>query len=224
MGGVVIGYYGYHRTSAKERNLNHGKQTIKSYCEENGIYLERIFLDEKTGKSFIRPNYKVMKNNVLKSGDTLIITELDQLGKNKQSTLNEIQYYKDNHIRLMVLQLPTTLIDYSNMDSKTETIILDSISNLMLELYSAFAHTEKVKKKEKQAQGIAKTKKQGNWDNYGRPHAMDYETFCVAYKKLLKENLKSPELIQRLGLKSATFYRYRKKFNEEFQIGVDEVC
>ena len=54
---------------------------------------------------------KTMKEDVLRVGDELIITEVDRLGRNKQETLRELQYYRDNGIRVKILELPTTLMD-----------------------------------------------------------------------------------------------------------------
>ena len=80
--------YGYHRTSTREQHLDRGIKEIESYCQNNGLELERIYTDQQTGKTFNRPRYTVLKQDILRSGDTLIITEVDRLGRNKQSTLD----------------------------------------------------------------------------------------------------------------------------------------
>ncbi|MFV0364353.1 MAG: recombinase family protein, partial [Suipraeoptans sp.] len=46
----------------------------------------------------------------LREGDSLIVSELDRLGRNKADTLKELQYFKDHKIRVMVLELPTSLM------------------------------------------------------------------------------------------------------------------
>ena len=81
--------YGYHRTSTKEQHLDRGSTEIKNYCTSNHLELEKIFTDQQTGKNFNRPRYQVLKEDVLRSGDELIITEVDRLGRNKQETLKE---------------------------------------------------------------------------------------------------------------------------------------
>ena len=85
--------YGYHRTSTKEQHLDRGITEITAYCEQNHLELEKIFTDQQTGKNYNRPRYQVLKEDVLRSGDELIITEVDRLGRNKQDTLKELQYY-----------------------------------------------------------------------------------------------------------------------------------
>ena len=79
--------YGYHRTSTTDQHLDRGIKEIETFCQNNNIALERIYTDQQTGKNFNRPRYQVLKEDILRSGDTLIVTELDRLGRNKQDTL-----------------------------------------------------------------------------------------------------------------------------------------
>ena len=109
--------YGYHRTSTKEQHLDRGIQEIERYCNEHEMALTNIFTDQETGKNFNRPRYTVLVEDVLRPGDILIVTELDRLGRNKHDTMQQIQRIKDMGVRLMVLELPTTLMDLSVMDN-----------------------------------------------------------------------------------------------------------
>lgn len=109
--------YGYHRTSTREQHLDRGITEITNYCNQNDLPLEKIFTDQQTGKNFNRPRYQVLKEDVLRPNDELIVTEVDRLGRNKQETLKELQYYKDKGVRVKILELPTTLIDLSKMDN-----------------------------------------------------------------------------------------------------------
>ena len=68
--------YGYHRTSTREQHLGRGIKEITAYCEQNNLWLEKIFIDQQTGKNFNRPRYQVLKEDVLRVGDELIITEV----------------------------------------------------------------------------------------------------------------------------------------------------
>ena len=109
--------YGYHRTSTKEQHLDRGIQEIQSYCSEHHLKLENIFTDQQTGKNFNRPRYTVLIEDVLRPGDILIVTELDRLGRNKKDTMEQISGLHQIGVRLMVLELPTTLIDLSKLDN-----------------------------------------------------------------------------------------------------------
>ena len=142
-------YVAYHRTSTKEQHLDRGITEIKEYCDENGIslYKDKIYTDQQTGKNFNRPRYVMLKDEILESGDVLIVTELDRLGRNKEATLKELQLFKDNGIRVMVLELPTTLIDLSAMENSMARMMLETINNMMIELYASMAQAE-IEKKE----------------------------------------------------------------------------
>ena len=109
--------YGYHRTSTMMQHLDRGILEITKYCSDNNLELEKIFTDQMTGKNFNRPRYLILKEDVLRPGDELIVTELDRLGRNKKEILKELQYFRDMEVRVKVLELPTTLVDLSGMDT-----------------------------------------------------------------------------------------------------------
>lgn len=140
-------FYGYHRTSTAEQHLDRGVKEIIEYCNNNNINLSKIYTDQCTGKNFDRIRYKVLKEDVLRSGDTLIITELDRLGRNKTSTMKELEYYKNNNIRVMILELPTTCQNFAKLNNDMAKMIMDTINNMLIELYAAMAQTEIEKKK-----------------------------------------------------------------------------
>lgn len=63
----------------------------------------------QTGKNFSRPRYTVLRDDILREGDILIIAEVDRLGRNKKDTLEELRLLANRNIRVMILEIPTTL-------------------------------------------------------------------------------------------------------------------
>ena len=177
--------YGYHRTSTTDQHLDRGIKAISEYCQTNNMKLERIFTDQQTGKNFARPRYLIMKEDVLRGGDILVVSEIDRLGRNKEDTLKELRYYKEKDIRVMILEIPTTLVDYSNMNNSMVSIIMETVNNMLIEMYTVFAQVEVEKKEKRQREGIQAMKARGEWDNYGRPRAIDYDVFKEHYKKVV---------------------------------------
>ena len=212
-----MSYFGYHRTSTTCQHLDRGLVEIENYCADNNIHLEKIYADQQTGKNFNRPRYQVMKEDVLRNGDTLIITELDRLGRNKKETMKEIQYFKDNGIRLMVLELPTSLIDVSAMENSMASMMLECISNMMLELYASMAQAEIEKKEKRQREGIEQKKIRGEWDDYGRPRIMSFDDFAKEYQLVSHGDIRPFELMRRLNLTKATYYRYKSQYEKMYQ-------
>lgn len=205
--------YGYHRTSTKEQHLDRGILEITKYCSDNNLELEKIFTDQMTGKNFNRPRYTILKEDVLRPGDELIVTELDRLGRNKQEILKELQYFRDMGVRVKVLELPTTLIDLSGMDNTIARMILETINNMLIELYAAMAQAEIEKKEKRQKEGIETKKLRGEWDDYGRPKIISNEKFADEYKKVQNGELRPFELMHKLGMSKTTFYRYVSKIS-----------
>lgn len=207
-------YVGYHRVSTREQHLDRGIKEITDFCNQRGIELKKIYTDQSTGKTFIRHRYIVMKEDVLDPGDALIITEIDRLGRNKEEILKELRYYNEKNIRVMILEIPTTLIDISYEDDTLSKLMINTINSLLKEIYATIAQAEIEKKEKRQRQGIAAKKARGDWENYGRPRKMDLEEFKKNYERVQRGEIRPFELKNELKLKTSTFYRYKKMLEE----------
>lgn len=207
-----MSYYGYHRTSSKEQHLDRGIIEIRQYCEEHQLPLTNIFTDKQTGKNFNRPRYTVLVEDVLRPEDVLIVTELDRLGRNKNDILKQLQRLRDMEVRVMVLELPTTLMDISKMENTLAKLMLETINNMMLELYASMAQAEMEKKEKRQREGIEAKKLRGEWDDYGRPAAIDTDTFNQQFERVIRNEIGPTALRRELNLSHTTFYRYRDEY------------
>ena len=203
--------YGYHRTSTKEQHLDRGIAEITAYCEQNQLELERIYTDQQTGKNFNRPRYQVLKEDVLRSGDELIITEVDRLGRNKSETLKELQYYRDNNIRVKILELPTTLMDISKLDNSMAQMLMETVNNMLIELYAAMAQAEIEKKEKRQQEGIEAKKARGEWADYGRPKAQKPENWNEVIAQWEKGEISAVKAMELTNTKKTTFYKLLKQ-------------
>lgn len=210
-------YFAYHRTSTKEQHLDRGIKTIEEYITKESIKLEFLFTDQQTGKNFDRPQYLQMKKQMIKSIENgndvaLIVTELDRLGRNKELTLKEIRELKDAGIRIMVLEIPTTLVDLPKEDSMSK-MMMETINNMLIEMYASFAHAEMDKRSKRQKEGIKAKKDREEWSDYGRPRALDINEFKKHYSRVKKGELKPIEVMKLLNLTKPTYYRYAKEID-----------
>lgn len=212
----------YHRTSTTDQHLDRGITEINKYCEENKIplYKNKVYTDQMTGKNFDRPRYQMLKDEILEHGDTLIISELDRLGRNKDATLRELRYFKDNSIRVMILEIPTTLQDFSKCSNEMASMILETINNMLIELYATMAQAELQKKEKRQREGIQAKKDRGEWADYGRPKKMQFLDFAKEYVFVERCEVKPFDLMKKLGLTKPTFYRYKKMYDETRRAGI----
>lgn len=124
-----------------------------------------------------------MKEDVLRAGDELIITEVDRLGTNKQETVKELQYYRDNGIRVKILELPTTLMDLSKLDNAMARMLMETINNMLIELYAAMAQAEIEKKEKRQREGsyvekvLCYFRDRDKFSNFKKCELKNYEKF-----------------------------------------------
>jgi len=176
--------------------------------------LDEMFTDQQTGKNFNRPDYQTLKR-ISKAGSCIIISELDRLGRNKEDTLKELQHFKNIGVRVMILEIPTTLIDYSKLDNSLAGMLMETINNMLVEMYATFAHAEMIKREIRQSQGIQAMKDRKEWDKYGRPVAMNYDKFKQEYAKVVDGQIKPFQLMKQLGMKKSTYYKYAKRFKQE---------
>lgn len=208
-----MAFFAYHRVSTQQQKLDRGIDEIERFCKEREIVLSSpIFTDKQTGKNFDRPRYTVLKEDVLRADDTLIISEIDRLGRNKQQIVKELNDFKNKGVRVMILELPTTLMDIDIADPLGK-LIFETIQNMVIELYACLAQAEVEKKETRQRQGLEAMKARGDWDRYGRPHACKDEDFKKVYDKVRKGELTNVAAAKELGISLPTFYRYREKYD-----------
>lgn len=149
--------YGYVRVSTREQNEQRQMIAMKEY----GVEEARIYTDKQSGKDFARKNYKRLLRR-LKSGDTLVIKSIDRLGRNYEEILEQWRCItKEKQAAIVVLDMP--LLDTRQTRDLTGTLIAD----LVLQLLSYVAQTERESIRQRQAEGIAAAKNRGV--KFGRP-------------------------------------------------------
>ena len=190
---------GYCRVSTKDQDLTRQIESLKEYgCE-------KIYSDKATGKNFNRPEYTKLKD-ALRRGDTLVVHEFDRLGRNKKLTLKELQYFKDNGIRLVALNLPTTQMD------TTDNLMLETINNIVIELYTMMAQQEIETREKRQREGIDVAL--ANGVKFGRK-AVEYPKNWESVMVLVdSKQISNMDAMQMLGLKKTTFYKLLKEYRE----------
>ena len=203
--------YGYHRTSTTDQHLDRGLKEIERFCANQNLNLEKIYTDQQTGKNFNRPRYQVLKEDILREGDTLIVTELDRLGRNKQDTLKELRYFAEKGVRVMILEIPTTTQDLSTLDNSMAKMIMETINNMLIELYATMAQAEIEKKEKRQQEGIAAKKARGEWADYGRPKAEKPSNWDEVIERWRAGEITAVKAMELTGTKKTTFYKLLKQ-------------
>ena len=188
--------YGYARVSTKEQNEQ--RQIVA--LEEFGLDRKHIFTDKQSGKDFERTNYRKLVRR-LKEGDTLVVKSIDRLGRNYEEILEQWRIItKDKGVAIVVLDMP--LLDTRRNRDLTGTLIAD----IVLQLLSYVAQTEREFIRQRQAEGIAVAKAQGV--RFGRPPLEKPEDFPAVQIAWQKKEISAREAARRLGVTHKTFLRW----------------
>ena len=195
--------YGYIRVSSKDQNED--RQRIAMH--EAGIPDEHIFMDKQSGKDFERPGYKRVLRK-LKPDDTLIIKSIDRLGRNYEEILEQWRVItKDKRAAIVVLDMP--LLDTRQGRDLTGTLIAD----IVLQLLSYVAQTEREFIRQRQAEGIAAAR--ANGVRFGRrplERPAEFEYLCAEW---VDGHLSSREAAKRLNVSQQTFLNWSKELAQK---------
>ena len=206
--------YGYARVSTKEQNEDRQIETLTKF----GVEKKYIKVDKASGKDFNRPKYQLLKNEILRTGDTLVIKELDRLGRNMEEIKKEWQDLSNMGIDIVIIDSPIL-----NTDNKTD-LEKNLISNIVFELLSYMAEKELIKIIQRKREGIdcmpvdPKTgkrysKKTGKLT--GRPIKNEYPKDWEEKYKLYKDGvLKAKQMQQLYNWPKSTFYYMIKQYEE----------
>ena len=187
--------YGYVRVSSTDQNEE--RQLI--VMNERRVLPGNVYIDKQSGKDFVRPQYKKMLKR-LKAGDLLYILSIDRLGRNYEEIQNQWRILtKEIGVDICVIDMP--LLDTRNGKDLMGTFIAD----LVLQILSFVAQSERENIRKRQAQGIAAAKKRGV--RFGRPEKPMPEGFAETVKLWEKKEIDIKAVLEMCGMKEATFYR-----------------
>jgi DNA invertase Pin-like site-specific DNA recombinase len=187
--------YGYVRVSSVDQNED--RQMLA--MNELAIPSSRVFVDKQSGKDFNRPAYKALMKR-LKSGDLLYVKSIDRLGRNYDEILNQWRILtKERDVDVAVIDMP--LLDTRGGKDIMGTFIAD----LVLQILSFVAHSERENIRKRQAEGITAARARGV--RFGRPVKRPPENFADLIRAWESGSLLIDEVLKRASLKEATFYR-----------------
>lgn len=193
--------YGYVRVSTKEQNEQRQMIALRDF----GIPDKHIFVDKQSGKDFERTNYKRMLRKV-KCGDTIVIKSIDRLGRNYDDILAQWRILtKEKQVAIVVLDMP--LLNTMQDRDLTGTLIAD----IVLQLLSYVAQTEREFIRQRQAEGIAAAKKQGV--QFGRRPMERPAAFDELSMLWQNHEISARAAAKQLGITHSTFLRWVKECN-----------
>lgn len=185
--------YGYVRVSTREQNEE--RQIIA--MREFGVDI--IYLDKQSGKDFNRPHYRQMLRK-LKQDDTLVVKSIDRLGRNYEEILDQWRITKEKCAAIVVLDMP--LLDTRKNRDLTGTLIAD----IVLQLLSYVAQTEREFIRQRQREGIDAAKARGV--KFGRAPMQRPDTYDMLRKQWEAGSISARAASRKLGITHKTFLRW----------------
>lgn len=191
--------YGYVRVSTREQNEERQLVAMREF----GVQEDKIIVEKQSGKDFERPKYQRLVKK-LKPGDTLVMKSIDRLGRNYNEILEQWRYLtKEREVSIVVLDMP--LLDTRPERDLTGVLI----SDIVLQLLSYVAQTERESIHQRQQEGIAAAKDRGV--RFGRPSMPLPEGFRETVQDWRGGILSSRQAAARLSISRSYFFKKVKE-------------
>lgn len=199
---MTIKIFGYCRVSTNEQKEDRQLQAMLDL----GINERDVFIDKCSGKDFVRPQYQALKLQ-LREGDVLVIKSIDRLGRNYKQICDEWrEITRDIKANIKVIDMP--VLD----TTKTDGLISEVISDIVLQLLSYVAEQERAFIKQRQAEGIQIAKEKGK--RLGKPPIQYPDNWKEVYMIWKSGNITAREAMKQMNLKPTSFYKLAKNYKE----------
>ena len=196
--------YGYCRISTKNQKISRQVEALLEY----GVEYANIYMDTYTGSEIRRKGLDELRE-VLKSGDTIVIKEIDRLGRNRSQTIELIKELIANQIDLIVLDTPY-LQEFIIKELKKNEGFMEIMANTLLSLILEVAEQERKKILMRTSEGKRKALEKGIV--FGRKQKITKDVFLEYYTQVLNELLTHKDVQKLLNISKQSYYNYVKKY------------
>lgn len=186
--------YGYIRVSSQDQN--EARQVIA--LMNAGISKSEIYIDKCSGKNFDRKEYKKLLRR-LNGTTTLFVKSIDRLGRNYEEIIEQW------HIITKVKRSDIVVLDMPLLDTRREKNLMGTfIADIVLQILSYVAQTERENIKQRQAEGIAAARARGV--RFGRPERTLPENFQRVVSMWSRKEINIREAARLCNMPKSTFY------------------
>lgn len=189
--------YGYARVSTREQNEDRQIEALKNF----GVPTENIIVDKCSGKDTEREGYQYLKRQILRSGDILVIKELDRLSRNKNDIKQELEHFNNMGVRVKILDIPTTLTDFPD----EQMWVMDMINAILIEVLGSIAENERNKIRSRQKEGITAAKNKNV--KFGRPKVAIPDNWNDISEQVKAKEMTVSQAIKILNISRSSYYR-----------------
>jgi len=206
--------FAYMRKSKNTSAQKHDRQelTLREYAKHNRFVIDE-FIDESVSGAINtdkREKYIELKK-ALRSGDTLILTDIDRLGRDADNVIHELKELKQKGVRVIALDVP----HMNEWEKAKDESIYNMIVDIVITLKAHMAQQENEKRRERINQGLNVARSNGV--KLGRPKAELSPDFVKQYKKFKNRELgqtTASSLARSLGIGRSTLYKYARIYEQ----------
>lgn len=190
--------FGYIRVSTKDQHTD--RQAVA--LSEFSIPKKNLYIDKQSGKDFLRPAYRKMMRRV-KRDDLIIVKSIDRLGRNYDEILEQWRIItREKGADIKILDMP--LLDTTHSKDILGTFIAD----LVLQVLSFCAHSERENIHIRQMEGIRAAKARGV--QFGRSPLELPDNFVEIVKRFNQKEISEKEAIANVNISRSSFYKYKR--------------
>ncbi|MGL5692579.1 MAG: recombinase family protein [Peptostreptococcaceae bacterium] len=205
--------YGYCRVSTKHQSLQRQISALINY----GISERFIFSDKYSGKTLDREGLNELLS-IIRTGDKIVIKEIDRLGRNRKETKELIIYFIKNDIELVCLDMPY-LKEFIIDKIKENEGFLEIMANALLDVILEVAQQERKRIIDRTSEGRKRAILEGR--KFGRDSKLSLEKFKVYYDKFLSREMKAKDIQKELNISKQSYYNYIERLKNIDNSGED---
>lgn len=197
--------YGYIRVSTREQNEDRQIYSLTEY----GVKASNIYMDKMTGSSLNRPAYKHLIRTI-RRGDILVIKSIDRLGRNYQDVIDQWRLItQDLGVGIHVVDMPTL-----NTSGDPKDLMSRFITDMMLQVLSFVAETERTNTLKRQSEGLAAMRRRGQ--KIGRKPVKIPKEFWSWYIVWRQKTLTVGQICDIIKISQRTFYRRIRELDKQY--------
>ena len=203
--------YAYMRKSKNTDAQKHDRQelALREYAKANNFTIDddKFISDSVSGtvNTDKRENYSTLKNKTLRAGDTLLLTDIDRLGRDADNVIHELKDLKQKGIRVVALDVP----HMNEWETTKDESIYSMIIDILITLKAHMAQQENEKRRDRINQGLDVAREKGV--KLGRPKAELPQDFIKQYRKYSSGDygkITASNFAKMLGIGRSTLYKY----------------
>lgn len=187
---------GYIRVSTEEQETARQEKLMQEWK------VEKVFTEKMSGKNTDRTEFKRMME-YLRDGDVLYVESISRLSRSIRDLLRIVDELEEKNVKFVSSK--------ENIDTSTPQ------GRFVLSIFAALSELEREQTLQRQREGIECAKAAGKYKGR-KPIVVDEDKFRKLYARWKAEEITAREFQKRVGLKSQTFYRRIKQYEQTGKI------